>query len=46
VFATLESVFAICVRCMIFAWLMRRGLIPEETCEACRNISLRVPQAV
>ena len=45
VFATLESVFAICVGCIIFAWLMRRGLIPEETCEACNNIALRVPQA-
>jgi hypothetical protein len=44
VFATLESVFALCVGCTIFAWLMRRGLIPEETCEACNDISLRVPQ--
>ncbi|MCU1621281.1 MAG: hypothetical protein JWL79_126 [Frankiales bacterium] len=44
VFATLESVFALCVGCRIFAGLMRRGLIPEETCEACNNISLRVPQ--
>ena len=44
VFATLESVFALCVGCAIFAWLMRRGLIPEDTCEACNDISLRVPQ--
>ncbi|MFN2537819.1 MAG: DUF4395 domain-containing protein [Mycobacteriales bacterium] len=44
VFATLESVFALCVGCKIFAGLMRVGLIPEETCEACNNISLR-PQA-
>jgi hypothetical protein len=41
VFATLESVFAFCVGCRIFAVLMDRGLIPAETCEACANISLR-----
>lgn len=45
VFATLESVFALCVGCKVFAALMRAGLVPEETCEACNNISLRVPQA-
>jgi hypothetical protein len=39
-FATLESVFAFCVGCRIFAVLMERGLIPPETCEACANISL------
>ena len=45
VFATLESVFGLCVGCKVFAGLMRLGVIPEETCEACNNISLRVPQA-
>jgi hypothetical protein len=44
VFATLESAFALCVGCKAFAGLMRLGLIPEETCEACNNISLRMPQ--
>lgn len=44
VFATLESVFALCVGCKVFAGLMRLGLVPEETCEACNNISLRIPQ--
>ncbi|MCW2669877.1 MAG: transporter permease [Frankiales bacterium] len=44
VFATLESAFALCVGCKAFAGLMRLGLIPEETCEACNNISLRTPQ--
>jgi hypothetical protein len=43
--ATLESVFAICIGCAVFGWLMRRGLIPEETCAACANISLRHPTA-
>jgi MFS family permease len=39
--AGLESIFAICLGCIIFNRLMRAGLIPEETCEACSNISLR-----
>jgi hypothetical protein len=43
--ATLESVFAFCVGCTIFAGLMRAGLIPAQTCEACANISLRLPRA-
>jgi hypothetical protein len=37
-FATLESIFAICVGCRIFAVLMRAGVIPPETCEACNDI--------
>jgi hypothetical protein len=36
--ATLESVFALCLGCQVFALLMRAGLIPEETCERCANI--------
>jgi hypothetical protein len=36
--ATLESVFAICLGCKVFAVLIRRGLIPEEICERCNNI--------
>jgi Domain of unknown function (DUF4395) len=38
--AGLESIFAFCVGCAIFGVLMRVGWIPEETCEACNNISL------
>ncbi len=41
VFATLESVFGLCVGCKIFGALMSAGLIPAATCEACANISLR-----
>lgn len=41
VFATLESVFALCVGCKIFAGLMRLGVVPEEVCEACNDISRR-----
>jgi hypothetical protein len=36
--ATLESVFALCLGCQIFAVLMRLGVVPEETCERCANI--------
>jgi hypothetical protein len=36
--ATLESVFALCLGCQVFAVLMRAGLVPEETCARCANI--------
>jgi hypothetical protein len=36
--ATLESVFAYCLGCKVFALLMRAGVIPEEVCERCNNI--------
>jgi hypothetical protein len=36
--ATLESVFAFCIGCKIFALLMRTGLIPPEVCESCNDI--------
>ena len=39
--ATLESVFALCLGCQVFALLMRVGLIPEKTCEACASIWAR-----
>ena len=42
--ATLESVFGICVGCMVFGYLMRAGVIPDEVCVACSDISLRHPQ--
>jgi Domain of unknown function (DUF4395) len=37
-FAVLESVFAICVGCKIFAALMAAGLVPDEVCAECANI--------
>ena len=46
VFATLESVFAICVGCQVFALLMARGIIPDDVCEACNNVQARLPQPV
>ncbi len=39
--ATLESVFAYCIGCKVFAVLMRVGVIPPEVCEACNDLSLR-----
>jgi len=39
--AVLESVFAYCIGCKVFAGLMRLGLIPAETCAACANITVR-----
>lgn len=33
--ATLESVFAFCIGCKVFALLIRAGLVPEATCERC-----------
>lgn len=36
--ATLESVFALCLGCKVFAVLMRAGLISDEVCERCNNI--------
>ena len=36
--ATLESVFAYCVGCKVFALLMRAGVISDDVCEECNNI--------
>ena len=41
VFATLESVVGFCAGCWAFGLLMRVGLVPEEVCAACSDISLR-----
>ena len=36
--ATLESVFAYCLGCKIFAILMRIGVVPEAVCRECNDI--------
>jgi Domain of unknown function (DUF4395) len=36
--ATLESVFAICLGCIVFGALMRVGVVPDEVCERCNDI--------
>ncbi|KIS26921.1 hypothetical protein TV39_13395 [Arthrobacter sp. SPG23] len=39
--ASLEAFAGFCLGCAIFGFLQRRGLIPEDVCEACNNITLR-----
>ncbi|MGI3781246.1 MAG: DUF4395 domain-containing protein [Janthinobacterium lividum] len=41
VFALLESVLGFCAGCWVFGHLMRRGVIPADTCEACSNVQQR-----
>lgn len=41
VFATLEAALGFCAGCFAFGHLMRLGVIPQDTCEACADISLR-----
>jgi len=43
--ATLESVFAFCLGCHIFNWLMRIGLVPDEVCVECANLASRHARA-
>ena len=38
-FATLEAALGFCAGCVVFGQLMRRGWIPQETCERCQNLS-------
>jgi len=44
VFPALESIFGICVGCKAFAVLMKLGVVPEEICLECADISLRQRQ--
>jgi hypothetical protein len=39
--AGLESIFAFCVGCRLFALLMRAGLIPESVCLECADVGVR-----
>jgi hypothetical protein len=43
--ATLESVFAICLGCIVFNRLMRWGVIPAEVCAECNDISRQLSPA-
>jgi Domain of unknown function (DUF4395) len=36
--AALESIFAVCLGCHVFALLMRTGLVPESVCLECSNL--------
>ncbi len=41
--ALLESAFGVCLGCLAFGVLMKAGVIPEEVCAACANLSVRPP---
>jgi hypothetical protein len=43
--AGLESIFAVCLGCIAFGWLMRAGVIAPDTCEACNNVGARLQTA-
>jgi len=45
VFPALESIAGICVGCKIFGVLMKLGVVPEEICLECADISLRTSRA-
>ncbi|EPG66897.1 DUF4395 domain-containing protein [Leptospira wolffii] len=38
-FATLESALGFCAGCFVFGYLMKWGIIPEEVCEKCNNLT-------
>lgn len=41
VFPALEAAAGICVGCLIFAQLMKVGLVPDEVCQECADITRR-----
>ena len=43
--AFLESVFAVCLGCIAFGYLMKLGVIPQEVCEECNNFTPRSLQS-
>ena len=42
--AFLESVFAVCLGCIAFGYLMKFGVIPQSVCEECKNFTPRTTQ--
>jgi hypothetical protein len=39
--ASLEGFLGYCLGCTVFGWLMRAGVIPEEICVECADLSRR-----
>ena len=39
--SALESIFAVCLGCKLFAGLMRLGLVPAAVCAECANFAAR-----
>ncbi len=46
VFAMLESVFGICAGCHVFGLLIRAGVVSDDTCVDCADITLRRSRSV
>lgn len=44
--ASLEAFVGLCLGCVMFAQLIRWGLIPDKVCIECNNINLRVAAKV
>ncbi len=42
--AFLEAAFGLCLGCKAFGVLMKVGVVPDDVCVACADISLRHPQ--
>jgi hypothetical protein len=42
--AFLESALGICLGCRMFSVLMRVGVVPDEVCAACADITMRYPE--
>lgn len=38
--AFLEAALALCLGCVMFGFMMRRGVIPARVCEQCNNLTL------
>lgn len=41
--AALEAALGFCLGCKVFSVLMRLGVIPDDICEECNDLSLRYP---
>lgn len=40
-FASLEAFLGFCMGCVVFGWLMKAGLVPDDVCAECADLSLR-----
>jgi len=43
--ASLESMLGLCLGCKVFNVLMRWGVIPDDVCESCNDITARLAEA-
>lgn len=45
IFPALEAIFGICAGCIVFGWLMRAGVVPEDICVECADLTRRAKAA-